>query len=488
MNLKLVVASMSILGLVSCPVFAADQGQSDNSQPQPKHKHHHKHHQKVKHVVKHEKHEKDDDDDRMDERNEHSVYKGMGPAPITCTINESTLVLTDVTQNVGRALPNPCYPGWFNRISLSGGVNVDLGKWGNRNGNFMGENYQRLSLNDAYISISAVVNDWTTAFASISYNTATINDPIDAIVGTHVAEFDAAYDNNITSGSTHTLQLEQAYATFGNFAVSPIFVQVGKQFQDFGRYQIHPITEPFTEVMSKTLATSAKLGFLASGFNGSVYVFDDPIPKTGQSKKPTNYGAALGYEQPGTCSNCAGTIGWDIGAAYLYNLVGVNDIAFNVNQFNVAAGNGIGYNTRVGGAAAYLDIIPGPFTVSLRYVTALQRFNILDLPKNGTATDANGVLTSTTGAKPWSAGIQLGYGFDMFCGVPQYLYVGYQVSRQAAGLLLPKNRWVAGYNIDVWRNTNFGIEWDHDTAYSTSNGGSGNNTNLVSLRAGVKFA
>jgi hypothetical protein len=39
----------------------------------------------------------------------------------------------------------------------------------------------------------------------------------------------------------------------------------------------------------------------------------------------------------------------------------------------------------------------------------------------------------------------------------------------------------------MWKNTNFGVEWDHDGAYSSSNGGSGNTTNLVTLRADVKF-
>lgn len=486
MNLKLVVTSMSILGLVSCPVFAASQ-----SQTQTNHKHHHKYH-KVNHEEKedndnhkhrHHKahHEEEETPDASDVRPMPVV------APVTCTVNQSTVLMQEMTQNMGRALPNPCTPGWFNRIALTGGVNVDVGKWGNRNANYMGENYQRLSLNDAYINVSAIVNDFTTAFASISYNTASINDPLSALpfvdtagvvhAGTHVAEFDAAYSNNVISGSSHTLQLEQAFATFANFEVSPIFVQVGKQFQDFGRYEIHPITESLTEVMSKTLATSAKIGFIASGFTGSAYVFDDPLPKVHQSKRPTNYGAALGFESPGTCNQ----LGWDVGVGYLYNLIGVNDIAYNVNQYNLALGNGIGYNTRVGGTAVYLDLMPGPFTISARYVTALQRFNIEDLPKNGDA-------DSTNGAKPWSAGVQVGYGFDMLWCKPQYLYIGYQASREAAGLLLPKDRWLAGYSIEMWKNTDFGIEWDHDIAYSTSNGGTGNNTNLVSLRAAVKFS
>jgi hypothetical protein len=45
----------------------------------------------------------------------------------------------------------------------------------------------------------------------------------------------------------------------------------------------------------------------------------------------------------------------------------------------------------------------------------------------------------------------------------------------------------AGYNIDMWKNTNLGLELDHDTDYSTGHGGTGDSSNLINFRAGVKF-
>lgn len=452
MKLKLVVASMSVLGLVSCPVFAASHSK-------------HKHHQKV---VK----------QQMAATHDYKDYKDMGPAPEVCMISASSMTMNEMSQNMGRSMPNPCNPGWFNRIQFSGGMNFDLGKWGNRNANYMGENYQRFSLNDAYLNVAASVNDWTKAFASISYNTASINDPNGGLDAPLVAEYSAGYSNNVVSGGTNYIQIEQAYATFGNFDVTPFFLQVGKQFQDFSRYEIHPITRSLTQVMSETLATSIEGGFIANGFNGSLFAFDDPLAKVGQTNNTTNYGVALGYNQP------SDQLGWDIGGAYLYNMIGVNDIAYMVNQFNSSvAGNGGGYNTRVGGTAWYADVNSGPFVLGARYTTALQRFNMTDLPKDGDPA----VATSTTGAKPWAAGIQAGYGFDAW-GKDQNIYLGYQASGEAAGLLIPEDRWVLGYGIDLFgKNTSVGAEWDRDLAYSVSNGGTGNNTNLVSLRVAAKF-
>ena len=342
---------------------------------------------------------------------EHHDYKDMGALPVVeaaCTISQTSMILDGTTQSIGRSMPNPCNPGWFNRLQFSGGLNVDVGKWGNRNTEYMGENMQRLSLNDAYLNVAATVNDWARAFASISYQTATTASDDFFFIGsgrTAHGEYSAAYSNNVGSvNRNNALQLEQAYATLGNFDVSPIYVQVGKQFQDFSRYEIHPITRSLTQVLSETLATSAKLGFIVPmGVHGSIFVFDDPSPKIGHSATPTNYGVSLGIDQPND------QLGWDLGAAYLYNLIGANDVAFNVDNFTAD----MGYHSRVGGVALYGDVNSGPFMLSARWTTAVQRFNVLDLPKNGVADYTGIVLNPTaTGAKPWAAGIQAGYGFD----------------------------------------------------------------------------
>ena len=455
MNLKLVVASMSVLGVISGSAFAADT----TAHPTKTHKVHRRHHVKT---VKHTTVAQQD-------------YKDMGslpvqPAPVdACTISQSSMVLDAVTQNMGRALPNPCKPNWQNRIMISGGMNFDLGKWGNRNANITGENYQRLSINDAYINVAANVNDWARAFASLSYSNPTTN-----TVTTAANQYSSVYN------TTNLLNLEQAYVTLGNFDVSPLFLQVGKGFQDFSRYNIHPITRSMTQVMSEVLATSVKLGFVANGFNGSIYAFDDTIAKINQTSKPTNYGVSLGYEQP------SDQLGWGVGAAYLYNMISAQDVADHVDAFTL----GNGYNSRVGAVALYANVNSGPFRFDATYTAAVQRFNALDLPKNGVADyvnlGANG-NTPYSGAKPWAAGIKAGFGFDNW-GKEQVVYVGYQTSRDAAGLGLPRHRWLGGYDVKWMDAVSFGVRWDHDKAYSVARGGNGRTTNLVSLRSEVQFS
>jgi hypothetical protein len=178
-------------------------------------------------------------------------------------------------------------------------------------------------------------------------------------------------------------------------------------------------------------------------------------------------------------------IGFDLGAAWLYNMIGANGVAYNVTQFT-----GGGYHSRIGAVAAYADINAGPFSLSGRYTTALQSFNVFDLPSNGTAgiSAITGFpLLGAKGARPWAAGGQAAYTFDAWWCRTQNIYLGYQASNQAAGLNIPKSRWLLGYDISVWRNADLGIEWDRNHGYSHANGGNGSNTNLVSIRAGVQF-
>ena len=146
-----------------------------------------------------------------------------------------------------------------------------------------------------------------------------------------------------------------------------------------------------------------------------------------------------------------------------------------------------GYRSRVGAAEVHADVNSGPcYLCTLHHSSTTLQY--LDVPKYGNATNPNGSLSSTTGAKPWAGSIQAGYGFEAW-SMAQNIYVGYQLSREAAGLLLPKDRWLVGYGIELFgKNTNVGLEWDHDNAYSRGNGGRGSNADLVTLRTAFKFA
>ncbi len=473
MKLKLVVASMSVLGLISFPLFAADNtdtanttsatATTGNADPAPKHK---RHHMKKSHG--------------MVKASCRSDVAPMQPAPVVMTtpmVDNYGVILDSSTQNLGRMIH--ASPDWFQRIAVVGGMNFDA-HWGNLSMGYLGENNRRLSVNDAYLNVTALVNDWTKAFASISYNDATSFATSASSVLHSVKQgiYSAGYSNiNFDSIGSSNLNMEQAYITFGNFSCTPFFVQLGKQFQDFGRYQIHPLERTMAQVLSESLQTSAKVGFETQmGFHGSVYSFDNTLTKVGNGHTQPIFGALLGIDQP------SDQLGWDLGVGYLSNMTGVNDVAYAINVFesNTPGANIVGtYGRTVGAWSAYGDINSGPFSLSARYASAAQKWDV------GTMTTFF-QTASGTGARPWAADITAGYAFTAWCK-NQDIYLGYQASGNAVNMLLPRNRWILGYDIDVVKNTTLGAELGRDQDYSNGNGGSGRTTGTIGARASVKF-
>jgi hypothetical protein len=463
MKLKLVVASMSVLGLISSPVFADDQTTTTTTSTSttPVHKHHHHHHNAHKtyhHQTAHV-------------AQTHEDYKAMGALPVMMPVVDTHQIMYNaMSQNIGRSVQ--AMPDWFNRIGVSGGVNFDA-HWGNLSSGYEGENVTRLSLNDAYINVGATVNDWSKVFTSLSFS-----NPSGQLAGSATPVIPGvAYGFPLAGQYSNVylpvgqINLEQGYVTLANYDVSPVFFQIGKQFTDYGRYIIHPFVRTMSQVMTESLQTSAKLGFITQmGFHGDIYAFSNPSRAFAQPHTNTVYGAALGFDQLND------QLGFDVGIGYMSDLTGVNDIQAALGNQYANVGT---YVHLVAGLAAYADVNSGPFSLGARYTTAIQHFNPFDISSQYGNPFA-------AGARPWALDVTGGFGFN-YWAKNQNLYVGYQTSNNAVNLALPKNRYLVGYNIDFWKNTNIGVEYDHDTSYSSGNGAYNGNSNTFGARASVKF-
>lgn len=404
-------------------------------------------------------------------------FRPYGRLCTVCLHPQSDIILMESNQNIGRALPDACECGWWWRcIALSGGVNFDFGKFGNRNiGNhllfastgqgYTGENTDLASINDAYINISATINNWVNAFIGLSYMNGS---------NFYSVAYQTAPDSLDFGDNNNQLNIQQAYFHIGNFAVSPFFFEFGQQFQDFGRYSLHPITESMTQSLTETLRTSAKVGFITDiGVYGSAAAFQNPVPKTIGGHLSFDYVGGLGYK----IHDC--DYDFDIGGSYLYDFQGVNLIG-NTAAFRAGVPAQFGvYHKRVNGYAFYTDLTFYPLGVSLRYVATPQRMSPFDLPQDR--------ANLTIGAKPWAASGQGNYGFR-WRGLEQNIYLGYQVSRETVFLNLPRARYVLGYDAYICKSTTFSAEWDHDVAYPVSEGGPHQgNSNLISFRVGITF-
>lgn len=439
MKLKHVVVSMCVLGLISSPALAAT-----------------KHKSAKKHAVE------------TQDNYKGEMYKGELPVVMCPKTDIYTMTLDAMSQNVGRAKATV---GCDKPISFAGGIAVDA-HWFNRHNGYAGENTRRIALNDAYLNIFGNVNEWTEAFASLSYS------GFNGATETDENFLPGVYSNSYEDDS---LTLEQGFITFRNMNWSPLFLRLGKEFQDFGRYEIHPMVRSFTQVLSESLHTTAQLGFLTPmGLYGSAYTFNNNMTENNNGHEKNNYGINIGFGQPND------QLGYDLGIGYMYDFTGVDDVAYAVGTYN---GSGSKYGSyegnRVDAISLYGRLNTGPFAFGVNYVTALQSFNSAALPEN------NNDLTD--GAKPWAANVKAGYGFNVW-GKNQNVYLGYERSGDAQYIYLPESRWLAGYGIDVLTNTNVGLEYTYDMPYSESGGATTDtatyikdNSSTLTLRAAVKF-
>lgn len=427
-------------------------------------------------------------------------YKGEMLVEACPRVSMYSPIMDAMSQNVRRAKPTV---GCGKPIQLAGGMNFDT-QWGNLNQGFMGENNTRLSVNDAYLDVTGNIFPLVSAFMEMSYN----NLQNTALNSVSFGQF--PFNNNVASMpgiysegyKLNALSLQQGYITLGNPEIFPIFLKLGKQFQDFGRYTIHPITRSMTQVMTETLQTSAELSFISlwnnANFHGSLFTFQNQtsevdfgnlgpfLPYIPSNQGNMNFGAQLGMGQVST------QLGWDIGVGYINDMMGVNDIAYanafiKNTKYGLADGQSININQsyyidKVNGLTVYGMVNSGPFSLSGHYVTALQSFHPLDLSASLNEFSDDFL----EGAKPWAADLQVAYGFN-YGNRSQNLYVGYQQSGDAVALFIPEHRWVAGYGIDALKNTNIGLEYSNDQAYSITDGGNNENSNRLALRVGVMF-
>jgi hypothetical protein len=277
--------------------------------------------------------------------------------------------------------------------------------------------------------------------------------------------------------------VDQAYVDIGNLAQSPFMLRVGKQYLPFGNYQLDAITPSLTQQLSETRGTAAQLAFVSdTGLHAAVYTFkglqsrNTPEPddhtEANHPYNINNAGASLGY------TNLTHKIGFDLGAGYLYNMANVGTISQYIDT----------YKNRVGGLAAHATMMTGPFTLGVKYVSAIGKFSSQDLA----------YIHSTTvleGASPSAGNITGSLAFKTY-GYDSKLTGSYQWSKQAynphtgegettADFALPENRWSAEYDINVLENTMLGLEFRHDSAYGNDNKGSGKDSNTGTLRLSV---
>lgn len=352
---------------------------------------------------------------------------------------------------------------WFNRISVSGQFDLDAYMSAKNNYRFQnnGGNTNAIELANANLFVDAQINDWVKTHVGLHFDS---NVDRDGLANVQEAVY----------GHLRASWLDEAYVTIANFAQSPAYLRVGREYVPFGSYDTHALTPSLTQMLTQTHATALQAGVvMANGFNASAYTFNgtDLDKNQDKNRRINNFGLNVGY------ANSYNDVSYKASLGYIYNMADVSYIAAG-RSFNSV-------EHVVGGISVDGSVKSGPFDGNVHYVTALKSFDILDVNH---FTDG-----SIAGAKPSAWGVDAGYSFAV-AGHDSRLGLGYQRSSQAnnvgpksdevyyANYGMPKQRYVAQYDVNVWKNTDLGLQVYHDRDCSDVLGdATKNTTGLVSL-------
>lgn len=350
-------------------------------------------------------------------------------------------------------------------IALSG----KLEPVGMVNNPFRSSNTQAdLTLGTSELDVAATLNQNVEGFISIAY------DESPPEVGPRI-------DNSAFS-------LNLGFVNVGNLDKTPFYFTAGQLYVPFGKYSSAMVSSPVTMNLARTKTRPFILGYKSQGNTGPfaatyIYRSDTTLGKAGVG------GFNLGYVFE------ADSVNGEMGAGYISS---IDDAAGMQSTGSMPATTFGGFGSFSNGNEAvrktqamnaHANVGYDRFNFAAEWVGAIQSFRAQDLSVNG------------RGARPEAGQFEAGMTFRAF-DRPASIGIGYQWSKDALALNLPKQRMSGVFNISIWKDTVESVEYRHDIDYASgqfSNGaaptglvnqptwGAGKSSDTLSAQIGVYF-
>ena len=259
-------------------------------------------------------------------------------------------------------------------------------------------------------------------------------------------------------GTDH-VDLDEGSITLGNPEEFPLYLTVGKMYVPFGAFESNMLQDPLTLGIGETRESAIQIGGEASGFYGSLFVFNGDIDESGDDDKVKCFGVNAGYAFEND------DIGLDIGIDWINNIADSDGLTESI-------GNDV--KDYVGGFALHLTFNHGPLTIIGEYVGATDEFESGELDFKG------------KGAEPAAWNVEVAYTGEIV-GKEATFALGYQGTDEAVGLGLPEERYLAAVGVGIARYTSLTLEYFHDEDYDKGDGGTGDDADMVTLQLAIEF-
>ncbi len=340
-------------------------------------------------------------------------------------------------------------------------------------GNFQNNSATDINLTGIELDTEILVNQWVTGLIAFVYDDTPPTDMSPRRI-----------DNS-------RVLLERGFLTIGNLARFPLYATMGQFYVPFGQYSSSMISDPFTKTLGRTKARAIALGFSKqfndeNNLNLAAFIFRGPSRTSIDNNGLRNYGANAEYIFTKPKWNI------DIAGSYIRSIADSLGMQHNGNAGpNNFAGFATNNNTEILSPVPGLDargtLTIEAFSVTGEYVTASRSFSQTVLSFDN------------QGAKPSAFHAEAAYKFNVL-EKPSAVIIGYDQSKDALGLLIPKKRYIATLSTSIWKDTIESLEFRHDIDYSATDvavgqsglalnpiNGTGKSGNTVTLQVGLYF-
>ncbi len=306
-----------------------------------------------------------------------------------------------------------------------------------------------ISLATSELDFIPVINQWASGFAALAYDNS------------------LAPNTPLTSNSR--IFLDQGFLTIGNLNAAPIYATLGQMYVPFGAYLSNMITDPLTEDLGQIKSRAFLLGYQEPGNQGlyaEAFAYNGDANLSAINDTINSGGGNFGYMYNGANWN------FDLGASGVANIA--DSIFMQANGGPTTLQNGGPAFTGFGdinGTEFLQKRVPaydlhgslgvGDWGLVAEFLHTTTDFAVQNLSFDG------------HGAEPSALNVELSYNFPTF-DRPSAITVGYGQSKQALALLIPEQRFIAVYNISIWKDTVEAIEFRHDINYKYQDTATGN--------------
>lgn len=315
------------------------------------------------------------------------------------------------------------------RIDWSGLIEVEMFSAED----FSGSDSTDVELATLELGAEAAVNDWVTANALLLYE----------------------------GGTPEDVEVDEAIITIAP-PDGPWSATAGRTYVPFGAFETAFISDPLPLEVGETQETAVIGGLGAGPVHGAAYVFNGDS-NDGGGDDIEHFGLSAVLE------GGDGDVGYRAGVGYISSIADTDGISGAIPGPALDS-----LDDYVGGIDLHASLATGPVTFIAEYLAATDAFDAGELAFDG------------GGAEPAAWQTEVGFGFEL-AGAPATASLGIQGTDEAVALGLAETRVLAGLAVEPWEATTVALELKSEDDYDTSDGGSGNSADALTVQLATAF-